>query len=247
VYVALVHGSVAKISRSATSCKPSAPLPMVDVPIKTPTCSPVGIRWQVRRCGQTLGTGLLEGQRYRGRSGQAVRMLLRALGEAGMKSGSRYIEFGTRTLDTTVAAHLRMLRDEVEPLVVLIENDRGLRGDLYELQIPDSIAKRAGALEWRAGKIHALRPVFRDLGLPLAFVYEALEHAKTAPTSFDLAQETQLARSTVYQALQVFDGVRFSGPPRRPLAGRGHHQFGGAGRDVGLYRNHRGPFGGAPG
>ena len=154
--------------------------------------------------------GLLEGERYRGRRGPAVRMLLRALGEAGMKSGSRYIEFGTRALDiaagidhTTVAAHLRVLRDETEPLVVLIENDRGLRGDLYELQIPESIARRAGALDWRAGKIHALRPVFRDLGLPAAFVYEALEHAKAMPTSFELATQTQLARSTVYQALQT--------------------------------------------
>jgi len=62
--------------------------------------------------------GLLEGERYRGRSGPAIRMLLRALGEAGMKSGSRYIEFGARALDiaagidhTTVAAHLRVLRE----------------------------------------------------------------------------------------------------------------------------------------
>ena len=172
--------------------------------------------------------GLLEGERYRGRSGPAIRMLLRALGEAGMKSGSRYIEFGARALDiaagidhTTVAAHLRVLREEAEPLVVLIENDRGLRGDLYELQIPDSIARRAGSLDWRAGKIHALRPVFRDLGLPAAFVYEALEHAKTAPTSFELVTQTQLARSTVYQALTIlaaFDLVEQRGGRWRVVA-----------------------------
>jgi hypothetical protein len=108
--------------------------------------------------------GLLGGQRYRGRSGPAVRMLLRALGEAGMKSGGRYVEFGTRALDiaagidhTTVTAHLRMLRDEAEPLVVFIENDRGLAGGSVRVADPASIAKRAGALEWRAGKIHALR------------------------------------------------------------------------------------------
>ncbi len=154
--------------------------------------------------------GLLELDRYRGRTGPAIRMVLRALGEAGMKAGSRYIEFGTRALDiasgldhTTVAAHLRMLRDEVEPLVYLVEGDRGLRGDLYELRIPEPIAKRAGALDWRAGKVHGLRPVFRDLGLPAAFVYEALEHAKGRPTSFDLAAETAMARSTVYEALHT--------------------------------------------
>ncbi len=140
---------------------------------------------------------LTERGRYRGRTGPAVRMVLRALGEAAMKSGSRYIAFGTRSLDvasgmdhTTVAAHLRMLRDEPEPLVYLIENDRGLLGDLYELRIPDSVAARASRLDWRAGKIHALRPVFRDLGLPAAFVYEALERAKSRPSSFELSTET---------------------------------------------------------
>jgi hypothetical protein len=153
---------------------------------------------------------LTERGRYRGRTGPAVRMVLRALGEAAMKSGSRYIAFGTRSLDvasgmdhTTVAAHLRMLRDAPEPRVYLIENDRGLLGDLYELRIPDSVAARASRLDWRAGKIHALRPVFRDLGLPAAFVYEALERAKSRPSSFELSAETGMARSTVYQALET--------------------------------------------
>lgn len=58
-------------------------------------------------------------------------------------------------------------------------------------------------MDFRAGKIRALRPAFRDLGLPAAFVYEALENAKTAPTSFDLSRETRMARSTVYQALNT--------------------------------------------
>ena len=66
-----------------------------------------------------------------------------------------------------------------------------------------SIAARASRLDWKAGKIHALRPVFRDLGLPAAFVYEALEQAKTRPSSFELSQQTGMARSTVYQALQT--------------------------------------------
>lgn len=74
-------------------------------------------------------------------------MLLRASGEAAMKTGSRYIAFGTRSLDlaggidhTTVAAHQRTLRNEPGPLVYLIEGDRGLLGDLNELRIPDGIA-----------------------------------------------------------------------------------------------------------
>lgn len=152
----------------------------------------------------------LEQQRYTGRSAPGMRMVLRAIGEAGMKTGSRFVEFGTRSLDlasgldhTTVAAHLRLLRDEEDPLVYLIENDRGLRGDLYELRVPEEVAEKVARTPWMGGKIHALRPVFRDLGLPAAFVYEALEHSKTPLSSFDLAGETRLARSTVYQALEV--------------------------------------------
>ena len=85
---------------------------------------------------------------------------------------------GDRIGHTTVAAHLRALRDDDDPLIDLIENDRGLQGDLYQLRIPDEIADWASRVAWRPGKVHALRPLFRELGHPAAFVYEALEQAK---------------------------------------------------------------------
>lgn len=153
----------------------------------------------------------LEQARYGGRSALSVRMVLRALGEAAMKNGGRYIQFGTRSLEiatgldhTVVAKHLRMLRDEPDPLISLIENDRGLLADLYELRIPDEIRTRAAARAWRPGKMHALRPAFRELGLPAAYVFEALETARgRALRSFDIAEETGIARSTVYTALET--------------------------------------------
>src|SRR4029079_18767330 len=148
---------------------------------------------------------LLEHDRYQGRRGIGARWVLRAMGEAAMKTGSRYIAFGVRSLSvatgrdhTTVAAHLRALRDEDDPLIDLIENDRGLAGDLYQLRIPDEITARAGRIAWRAGKLYALRPVFRELGHPAAFVYEALEHSKGRPErSFDLVTRTGLSRTAV--------------------------------------------------
>ncbi len=153
---------------------------------------------------------MLQEARYRGRVGLQQRMLLRGLAEAAMKSGSRYIEFGTRALDlatgmdhTTVAAHLRSLREEDDPMVVLVGSERGLLADLYELRIPDEVAGRAARESWRGGKIHALRPAFRELGLPAAFVYEELERARGPLTSFDLATSTGMSRSTVYQALET--------------------------------------------
>jgi hypothetical protein len=137
--------------------------------------------------------------------------VLRAMGEAAMKTGSRYIAFGTRSLSvatgvdhTTVAGHLRALRDEEDPLIDLIENDRGLQGDLYQLRIPDEITARAARIGWPAGKLHALRPVFRELGHPAAFVYEALERSKGRPErSFDLVTRTGLSRRAVYEALET--------------------------------------------
>jgi len=39
------------------------------------------------------------------------------------------------------------------------------------LRIPDDITARATTVSWKAGKLHALRPVFRELGHTAAFVY----------------------------------------------------------------------------
>jgi hypothetical protein len=152
---------------------------------------------------------LLERTRYTGRRSIGTRWVLRALGEAAMKNGSRYIAFGVRSLSiatgldhTTVAAHLRTLRDEHDPLIDLIENDRGLAGDLYQLRIPDEIQNRATTISWRPGKLHALRPAFRELGHPAAITYEALEAQPDQPQrSFDLITATGLGRSTIHDAL----------------------------------------------
>ena len=154
---------------------------------------------------------LLERTRHAGRRSVGARWVLRALGEAAMKNGSRYIASGTRSLSiatgldhTTVAAHLRALRDEPDPLIDLIENDRGLAGDLYQLRIPNEITVRASTISWRPGKLHALRPVFRELGHPAALVYEALEAQPARPArSFDLITTTGLGRSTIHDALNT--------------------------------------------
>ena len=138
------------------------------------------------------------------------RMVLRALGEAGMKSGSRYVHFGTRSLSIpagvsqwTVAAQLRALRDEPDALITLIEDSRGGDGDLYELVIPAALTPRAGRQDWRGGKLHALRPVFLELGIPAALVYETLEQAKQPLASFELITTSGLSRSAVYAALET--------------------------------------------
>ncbi|WP_461171217.1 MarR family transcriptional regulator [Arthrobacter sp. Z1-15] len=148
--------------------------------------------------------------RYQSRVGMARRMVLRALGEAAHKSASRHIKFGGRALavatgldHTTVGFHLRALRSEKDSLVVLIEAGRGTKGDLYQLTIPDSTMKAVKDVPWRKGKIHALRPVFRELGLPAAFVYEAIEDSPVPLSTMDVVRATGLSRSAATEALEI--------------------------------------------
>lgn len=139
----------------------------------------------------------------------ARRMVLRALGEAAHMTASRFVEFGVRSIavatgldHTTVGLHLRELRTEKDPLVALVEEARGTKGDLYMLTVPEELKAAAEDATWQKGKIHALRPVFRELGLPAAFVYEALEHSPGL-SSTQIVSATRLSRSAVYEALEI--------------------------------------------
>jgi DNA-binding transcriptional ArsR family regulator len=136
-------------------------------------------------------------------------MVLRALAEAAHMTASRFIEFGDRSIavatgldHTTVGSHLRALRSEKDPLVTLVEQGRGTKGDLYMLTIPEDVRGAAEDLSWRKGKVHALRPVFRELGLPAAFVYEALERSPGLTTA-ELVRLTKLSRTAVSESLEV--------------------------------------------
>lgn len=122
-----------------------------------------------------------ERTRWAGRGGLCTRLLLRALGAMAQRRGSRYLDVGRRSLalacgpdDATVSRLLRQLRDEPDPVLVLIESDRGIHGDLYELRIPDSATTVASWRSTRGGRIDAIHPVFRELGATRALVYEVL-------------------------------------------------------------------------
>ncbi|MFC8041829.1 MarR family transcriptional regulator [Paenarthrobacter sp. NPDC057355] len=150
-------------------------------------------------------------QRYKeSREGLGRRMVLRALGEAAHMSASRFVEFGSRSIavatgmdHTTVQLHLKAIRAEKDALATLVEQGRGTKADLYMLTIPDDIKAAAEDMSWRKGKIHALRPVFRELGIPAALVYEALEHSPAALRSVDLVRTTRLSRTAVTEALEI--------------------------------------------
>lgn len=145
------------------------------------------------------------------------RLVLRALVEAGVKTGTRFVEFGSRALGlatgldhTTVSRHLNDLRNDPDPMIVLVRKAQGRVADLYQLQLPADLAASAQAVSYRAGKIHALRPVFRVLGHPAAFVLERLEQGDA--TAAEISEQTGLSRSMVHEALQTLQSWKLVEP-----------------------------------
>ena len=110
----------------------------------------------------------------------AVRLVLAAIGQAGMVCGSSTIEFGGRNIalysalsQRTVARVLRLLRDEPDPLIDLVSRRQMARADRYALRIPD---RYANSVRWRrrAGRIEAIHPVFLALSGTAGLVYQVL-------------------------------------------------------------------------
>ena len=143
-----------------------------------------------------------------GRRAVAVRLVLLALGQAAMVSGSSTIEFGTRNLalhsalsHRTVSRVLRLLRDESDPLIDLVSPRRMARADRYQLRIPD---RYAGSVRWRrrrAGRVDAVHPVFLVLGGTAGLVYQVLGPDEVRGA--EVARAARLSASATSAALRV--------------------------------------------
>ena len=154
-----------------------------------------------------------------GRRAIAVRLVLLALGQAAMVSGSGTIEFGTRNLalysalsHRTVSRVLRMLRDEPDPLIDLVSPRRMARADRYALRIPD---RYAGSVRWRrrrAGRVEAIHPAFLVLGGPAGLVYQVLGPDEVRGA--EVARTARLSASATSAALRVLaeHGLAERGP-----------------------------------
>ena len=214
------------VRKSPTSEPPShggAP-PITDQDQQRTRGTPAEYQW-IRTWWTALG--LLEHTRYTDRAGIGKRWVLRAMGEAAMKTGSRYIAFGTRSLSvatgldhTTVAAHLRALREEDDPLIDLIENDRGLQGDLYQLRIPDEIAARAGR-----GQLEGRETARAAAGVPGTRPPRRVR--LRSPRTHQKAGRNAASTVTRHRAVP-HRGVRGAGNPRRVEPRRTHATAGGS-------------------
>ncbi|MGQ0846542.1 MAG: hypothetical protein ACT4QF_20660 [Sporichthyaceae bacterium] len=151
-------------------------------------------------------THATERTRWNDRAGLSKRLVLRALGAMAQRNGTRVLDVGCRGLalasgldDSTVAGVLRALREEQDPVLELLESGVGERADRYTLRIPDAGLHAAAWRRWRAGRIEAVHPVFRELGPTRALVYEALSHDPLPRRA--IAHDAVLSPSTVDDAL----------------------------------------------
>ena len=154
-----------------------------------------------------------------GRRAVAVRLVLLALGQAAMVSGSSVVEFGTRNLalhsalsHRTVSRVLQILRDEPDPLIDLVSARKLARADRYALRIPDRYADSVRWRRRRAGRVDAAHPAFLVLGGTAALVYEVL--GRDPERGAEVARAARLSASTVSAALQVLaeHGLAERGP-----------------------------------
>ncbi len=160
-------------------------------------------------------------ERVKGWGGRAIaaRLVLLALGQAAMVSGSSVVEFGCRNLalhsvlsHRTVSRVLRMLREEPDPLIDLVSPRRMARADRYALRIPDRYADSVRWRRRRAGRIEAAHPVFLVLGGTSALVYQVLDQAEARGA--EVARAARLSTSPTSAALRVLaeHGLAERGP-----------------------------------
>ncbi|MFE9235196.1 MarR family transcriptional regulator [Cellulosimicrobium funkei] len=145
--------------------------------------------------------------RLPGRHWYTARFLLRAIGEAAHKSGSKYVGFGCRSLAEACGADyttVSVLLHELQRAgwIDLIEPGRGEMADLYELTLPNDLRESAQGLRWQSGKIFSLRPAFRELGHVSAFVFEALEQGRASSIT-ELVSVTGISRRAVHTSVDL--------------------------------------------
>jgi DNA-binding transcriptional ArsR family regulator len=149
----------------------------------------------------------------------AVRLVLLALGQAAMVSGSSVLEFGCRNLalhaalsHRTVARVLELLRDEPDPLVDLVSRRQAARADRYQLRIPAAYAESVRWRRRRAGRVDAIHPAFLVLGGTAGLVHQVLDG--TEARGAEVARAARLSPSAVSSALRTLaeHGLAERGP-----------------------------------
>jgi DNA-binding transcriptional ArsR family regulator len=171
-------------------------------------------RLQLRRWTAAFRLALAAG---RWDSSLATEQLLVALGDASRRSQSIYVSFGCRhlsmgagtTLDHSTAARLlKRLAAEDDPFVLLIESDRGVDADVYELRVPDAYLDRLPRDDALPPPPYGVHPAFALLERPIYRLYTVLERLDRSVLPAQLAADARLSLSTVYKHLPAMFKAR---------------------------------------
>lgn len=141
------------------------------------------------------------------RESQLLRMVLRAIEEAATKTDSPEISFGVRALaqatgmhPSTIANHLNTLGALSDPLIVRTKRGRGTEADTWTL----TESQGPGSRQRRPRKVFAVRPAFRELGIPAALVYEILEETQgEALGLLQISRRARIGRTSAHEALET--------------------------------------------
>jgi hypothetical protein len=120
-----------------------------------------------------------------------------------LEVGNRSLAIATGLDHRSVGRALNKLRDEPSDrgLIDLVRPARNVHADAYQLIIPPLLRAACEAKPWRRGRIHGIRPAFRELGLSAAFVYAALEQLDEPIGGRELAALARLSPTATYEAL----------------------------------------------
>lgn len=167
-------------------------------------------RLHLRRWAAAVDLAVQNG-RWDSAKSYGIELVLIALGDAARRSQTIYPAFGVRHLSmgtgtvveqSGLAKTLRVLASEEDPFVLLVDSDRGVEPDVYELRIPDQyLADVPGEEADLPAAPIGVHPAFSLLPRPAYRLYTSLSRAQQPQTPAALAQATATPLRTVYATL----------------------------------------------
>lgn len=163
----------------------------------------------LRKWAAALYLALAE-RRWEPALGYGRELVLLALADAARRTRRREVEHGIRHLSmnagtvlnpSSVASHLRALRIEDDPFILLLDSDRGAGADVYELVIPQQYADRLPPDDELPPVPRGVHPVFGRLSKPAYRLHTALSSLEGTVSAGELAEAAHMPVRTVWAVL----------------------------------------------
>lgn len=182
-------------------------------------------RLHLRRWAAALTLATHAG-RWDSQKSYGIELVLTALGDAARRSQTIYPAFGVRHLSmgtgtavehSGLAKTLKALAGEDDPFILLIDSDRGVEPDVYELRIPDEYLDQLPADERLPPAPIGIHPAFSLLPRPAYRLHTALSTASEPQTPAELATAAHMPLRSVYATLTELERA---GLARRRTGGK---------------------------